>query len=194
VKSLQGGWVGIKGTDTMIILFMGNACSIALNSQQVAGTWSVQGNRLDMRFQNGKAQSFNFILLGDTLILDGVTLTRQQIPGQQTPQNVNGGGQQQAPQPGGTWQPQATAAPLDGTWGAVTPNGLFIFTFTGNHYFVSVNGMQIEEGTYSVNGDLLIWTVTQGQAAGQTGTHQWRITGNLLIIMTPKGPMQLIRQ
>ena len=147
-QALQGAWAGSNGSDTMLLMFMGNVCGMALNGQQMYGMWSLAGDRLNIRFQNGKTLSYSIAIQGDSLILDGnVRLTRQAMPNQpgggvpggqpvqpQQPQpggwgqpqpgpqpQGSGWGQPQQPQPGGWGQPQPGPQPQGGGWGAPQP-------------------------------------------------------------------------
>ena len=118
VQALQGAWAGSNGSDTMVLMFMGNVCGMALNGQQMYGMWSLAGDRLNIRFQNGKTLSYSVALQGNTLTLDGsIRLTRQAMPNQ--PGGVPGGQpvQPQQPQPGGWGQPQPGPQPQGGGWG-----------------------------------------------------------------------------
>ena len=105
MQALQGAWAGSNGSDTMLLMFMGNICGLSLNGREMYGMWSLSGDRLNMQFQNGKSLSYTVDLRGDSLILDGsVQLTRQAMPGQPGGPAVGGvpGGQ-----PGNPWgQPQ----------------------------------------------------------------------------------------
>jgi hypothetical protein len=179
---LQGAWAGSDGSTSVILMFMGQSCGIAVNNQQMYGTWEVRGGRLDLRFQNGKTLSYAFAVQGDVLILDGsMRLTRQPMPQQ-------GGGQQ----PG--WG-QPAASPLEGIWTAQTPNGLFAFIFHGSQYRCTLNNALIEEGTFTLSGNQLHYAVTRGQNPGQRGVNTWQIQGSVLTIITPNGGgMQLFRQ
>jgi hypothetical protein len=83
VQALQGAWFSTNGKETMLIIFQGNTVGFAVNQNPVYGTWSAQGDRLKLSFQNGKSLEFQFAVQGDTLILNGaLRLTRQQIPQQ----------------------------------------------------------------------------------------------------------------
>ena len=118
VQALQGAWACSNGSDTMLLMFMGNVCGMALNNQQMYGMWSLAGDRLNIQLQNGKQVSYSVAIQGNSLILDGsIHLTRQAMPNQPggVP-NVQPGGQP-GPQSGGTWggQPQQ---PQGGSWGA----------------------------------------------------------------------------
>ena len=182
VQLLQGAWAGSNGSTSVILMFMGRSCGIAVNNQQLYGTWEAQGGRLNMRFQSGKTLSYAFAVQGDVLILDGsMRLTRQPMPQQ-------GGGQQ----PG--WG-QPAASPLEGIWTAQTPNGLFAFIFHGSQYRCTLNNALIEEGTFTLSGNQLHYAVTRGQNPGQRGVNTWQIQGSVLTIITPNGGgMQLFRQ
>jgi hypothetical protein len=140
------------------------------------------GGRLNLRFQDGKTLSYAFALQGDVLILDGnMRLTRQPMPQQ-------GGAQQ----PG--WG-QPAAGPLEGVWAAQTQSGVFVFIVRGSRYRCTLNDTPVEEGTFTLNGSRMHYTVTQGQNAGQQGVNTWQIQGNVLIIMASNGgSMQFVRR
>ena len=118
MQALQGAWAGSNGSDTMVLMFMGNVCGMALNNQQMYGMWSLAGDRLNIQFQNGKKVSYGIAIQGNTLTLDGsIRLTRQAMPNQPGG-GVPGGqpvGQPQQQQPGGWGQPQQQPQP--GSWG-----------------------------------------------------------------------------
>ena len=126
-QALQGIWSGSNGQDMMILMFQGNACALGLNGQQMAGVYSLSGNRLFMQFQNGRSISYALGLEGDTLVLDGsVRLARQNAPAFSQPSwgagsgaqpgGTWGGGSNDA-QPGGSWGGGSNGAPQGGTWG-----------------------------------------------------------------------------
>ena len=140
-QNLQGSWFGTNGKDSMLLIFMNNMVGMALNGQQIYGNFTVNGNQLVMRFQNGKSLSYNMNLNGDVLVLDNsITLNRQQAGSNpQIPQSDNGtriyqdgqtrddsqsqnnggwGGGSQGQSSGG-WggSDNSGGAPKNGTWG-----------------------------------------------------------------------------
>ncbi len=179
-QALQGAWMGTDGRQTLLIIFQGNNCGFALNNQQTFGAWSVQGDRLNLSFQNGKSVSYQFVLSGNTLILDGtIRLQRQNMPAQ-----GGGTGPVSAPVPG----PSASACPVEGDWVMDLPNGQqAMMRFRGSTYTFLVGGQQLEAGTFYCQGDKLHYTVTQGAQAGTSGTNTIVMQGSRLSIIPPNG-------
>ena len=116
-QNLQGSWFGTNGKDSMLLIFMNNMVGMALNGQQIYGNFTVNGNQLVMRFQNGKSLSYNMNLNGDVLVLDNsITLNRQQAGSNpQIPQSDNGTSIYQDGQTRGDFQSQN-----NGGWGGGT--------------------------------------------------------------------------
>ena len=122
VQALQGAWFAANGQETLLIIFQGNTVGFALNQQPLYGTWSAQGDRLMLSFQNGKTATYQFSIQGDTLILDGnLRLKRQQMPQQgAAPQPASpypAPAPAPAPQPASPYPapaPQPGAAPYPG--------------------------------------------------------------------------------
>ncbi len=190
VQQLQGAWFGQNGDKKMLLIFQGSNCGLALNQMQTYGVWSVQGNRINMSFQNGKQTSFQFVLNGNSLILDGtVYLTRQQMPQQGA--GVPGGGPgvatpapapQPVPQPG-----YAPATMLEGSWVTNLPAGQGVMTFRGNQYNFTLNGQMIEAGTFSLGPGVLNYTVTMGQSMGMSGQNSIVVQGSQFVMTNPSG-------
>ena len=99
---LQGAWYGTNGKDVMMLVFMNNMVGLNLNNQQVYGNFSVQGNTLNMQFQNGKSLSYTLTFNNpNEIVLDGsVVLKRQNL-------NAQGPGTQQGSTQGGNQNGQS---------------------------------------------------------------------------------------
>ncbi|MCR5085545.1 MAG: lipocalin family protein [Succinivibrionaceae bacterium] len=117
MQDLQGAWMGSGNGHTMGLLFDGQTCGFIYDNMQKMGTFIVNGNQLNMSFQDGSSVNFTISLSGNTLVLDGnVTLTRTQLPqgggqGQSGGWGNNGGGQGQSGGWGNNGQDQ------NGGWG-----------------------------------------------------------------------------
>ena len=194
-QSLEGAWIVSDGKTTVIMMFQNGICGMNVNGRQFYGPYTVQGNQLNVQFQNAQALNVGFAVEGDRLRLsDGTVLMRQPLPN--TP--VGSPGTPAAPQqqnPGGWGQPpvqqplpSANATPLEGVWGTQLPNGMTIeFVFQGNQYRVLTNGQQTETGMFTLDGNRLAYTTTSGQAAGQKGINSWQINGNMLFLTMQNG-------
>ncbi len=158
-QNLQGSWFGTNGKDTMMLIFMNNMVGMALNGQQIYGNFSVNGNQLLMRFQNGKSLSYTMNLNGDVLILDNsITLNRQmqnQVPNNQYPQNTNNGGTQGSGEGWGGSQSQT-----NGGWGNTQGQS------SGGWGGGDSSGGAPKGGTWG------------GNDTGATGNNQWGSQGN----------------
>ena len=197
-QALTGMWMGQFNGQMFVMIFMDNGmCGLGINNQQFYGNYTVQGSYLHMQMQNGQTLDVEFSVQGDTLqFSDGTVLKRQQMPaGQPQAQQPGPWGQAPQGQPNSAGMQPAGTSPLEGTWSAQTPNGMFVFEFRGNQYRAVVNGMQIEAGMFQLNGNRLHYQVTQGQNTGQQGVNTWQIHNNVLILFTQNGgSMQLMRQ
>ncbi|MBQ7608841.1 MAG: hypothetical protein IJU76_12880 [Desulfovibrionaceae bacterium] len=167
-ENLQGTWTGSNGRDTMTLQFMGNSCVFGFNGQVVNGMYQVQGNQLAMNLQNGKTISFYAVLEGNTLVLDGSVRLTRTAPMTPFPGNM----------------PSSQPFSLDGLWSTQIPQGVLSFRFQGNQYQQLVNGQVLEAGTFMCHPDgTFIYSVTQGQAAGQQGQNRLIMNGPQSFIM-----------
>lgn len=189
-QALQGSWMGTDGQKTLILMFNGNNCALALNGLQMPGVWNLAGNRLTIRFQNGQSLSYSVALQGGTLILDGnLRLMRTGGTGPNVapptgyPQNGIGPNSFPPTSPG-----PAAYSPLEGTWSVQIPQGTRSFRFTGNRYAQLLNGQVVEEGEFQYSPDgRFQFRVTGGQYAGQTGEDRITISGNSITVAWPDG-------
>ncbi|SFS89682.1 hypothetical protein SAMN02910357_02454 [Succinivibrio dextrinosolvens] len=191
-QDLQGSWFGTNGKDSMMLIFMNNMVGLALNNQQIYGNYTVNGNQLNMQFQNGKSLSYTMKLNGDVLILDNITLHRHNM--QQPQNNPNNGGwgnsqvqndstntypQQSTPQSSGGWgggntnngMPQNNGAPQGGSWGGndVAPqnNGYGANALTGRWSSMTPQG----EFAFQFSNNQYVCFVNNQQI--ETGTYQY---------------------
>ena len=193
-QMLQGAWFGQNGQKQMLLIIQGNTCGMALNGQQKYGVWSVQGDKFNMSFQDGKQVTFQFVLSGDELILDQtVRLRRQNMP---NIGGVPGTSVQPPPAPDPAPVPQPVqpspgvgATPLEGSWVTTLPMGQGVMAFRGNQYTFSLNGQMVEAGTFTLGQGVLNYTVTMGQMAGSSGQNRLVIQGNQFAMTTPAGQM-----
>ena len=185
-SSIEGAWVAQQGQDIMILVFMNGICGLTLNQNQAYGPYTLTGNHLHVRFNTGKNFDAEISVNGDTLVVNGTSLRRHQMPnvsGQPMPQ-----GNPPSVQPQNQPMPGFGSTPLEGSWATVLPNGAqMTFVFRGNQYTALINGMQSETGTFRLNGNRLEYTVTSGQMAGQSGVNMWKVENNMLTMTLPNG-------
>ena len=86
-QQLQGSWMASNGDVTVGIIFMNNMMGLNYNGATKYGTFTIEGSKLTMHVQDGQVQTWNFSLQGNQLNLDGMILTRVNLPGG----NNNGG-------------------------------------------------------------------------------------------------------
>ena len=195
-QALQGALAANDGKRVLIMMFSNGICGLMFNGQQCYGPYTVQGNRLHIRFNNGQSIDVTFSVQGNTLrFSDGTVLVRQQMPNAPAASPIPGGAQQ----PGGIGTPQpmppvtppassGNTTPLEGVWSTQLPNGAqVVFIFMGNRYRVLTNGQPTEEGTFTLNGNRLEYVTTAGQAAGQRGANTWQCNGVVLVMTLPHG-------
>ncbi|MBQ7585344.1 MAG: hypothetical protein IJU40_03745, partial [Desulfovibrionaceae bacterium] len=170
-SSLEGAWVASDGQNMIIFMFMNGVCGLTINGQQFFGYYNLQGQTLNIQFNNGKKLTVNFTIEGEYLkFSDGTTLKRQNMPS--PPVN-------HAP---------ASFSPLEGKWGCQLANGVHLnFVFQGNQYFVLGNNQLSEAGTFNLQGNNLEYTITQGPNQGQRGVNTFTIEGQILILTLPNG-------
>ena len=213
-QQLQGSWMASNGDVTVGIIFMNNMMGLNYNGATKYGTFTIEGSKLTMHVQDGQVQTWNFSLQGNQLNLDGMILTRVNLPGGNgMPDNNgwgggnnnggawgNGGNNGGAPK-GGTWDgdpnnpatvPPANggaATPVDGRWVLNTPQGLLVYLLQNNNYIVTLNNQQIETGRYEFNpaSHDFRYQILSGQNQGMTGTHKVYVQGNQLMFVAPNG-------
>jgi len=86
-QQLQGSWMASNGDVTVGIIFMNNMMGLNYNGATKYGTFTIEDSKLTMHVQDGQVQTWNFSLQGNQLNLDGMILTRVNLPGG----NNNGG-------------------------------------------------------------------------------------------------------
>ena len=171
---LQGGWVGNRGRDSVVFLFMHNVCGMAMNNATLYGVWHTQGRTLHLDLQNGQSLDFSYVVRGDSLVLDNeIRLTRYPLRTQ-----AAGGADR------GGIAGFGGAGPLEGVWEMVTPQGRAQFVFTGHDYVYRLNGREIEAGTFVYRNGVISYTITHGASAGRRGEHRAEIQGSTLILRT----------
>ncbi|MBQ7608839.1 MAG: hypothetical protein IJU76_12870 [Desulfovibrionaceae bacterium] len=178
---LEGCWVCQSGQNVLIMIFMNGMCGITANGQQIYGPYSVSGSTLFVQFANGKTLNVTFSLSGNQLTLsNGLVLQRQTLPAQA-----------QQGMPAGVY---SSTSPLEGSWRTRLPNGVtVVFVFKGNQYAVLANGQMTEQGNFTLQGNRLEYTITQGQAMGQKGVNTIQMQGAGFIMILPNG-MQIAFQ
>lgn len=221
---LDGAWAASDGKDSIIILFKGNACCIAINSNQICGTYTAANGNLSIQLQNGSTNNFTYRVQGNQLILNnGATvLIRQQMPAQQgggwgnspAPQGGSGGGWGGSPAPqGGNWggnpAPQGGSggnwggapAPqgptmLEGCWASINMPFPAMFCFQGNRYMFRANSNPPSEetGTFVLQGNQLHYTIMTGSSAGRRGTNTVYVQNNVLTMQFPNGSVAYYRK
>lgn len=194
---LQGAWVGRRGQDELVLVFMHNVCAMGMNSQELYGLWRTRGHSLQLRLEKDKVLDFHYELSGNTLVLDhDIRLVR-----------YTGKSQERAPIPGFGDQGQrsrdtgfddfarAAKTPLEGSWVSPTAQGDARFVFHGNKYQFFLKGRKIESGDFSFRNNILSYHITGGTGVGRNGEHRALIRDNTLIISSPNGEtMQFMRQ
>ena len=194
---LQGAWVGRRGPDELVLVFMHNVCAMGMNSQELYGLWRTRGKSLQLRLEKDKVLDFHYELAGNTLILDhDIRLVR-----------YTGKKQERAPIPGfGDVAPRsrdtvfddfarAAKTPLEGSWVSPTAQGDARFVFHGNKYQFFLKGRNVESGDFTFRNNVLSYQITGGTGIGRRGEHRALLKGNTLLISSPNGEtMQFMRQ
>ena len=91
-QQLQGSWMASNGDVTVGIIFMNNMMGLNYNGATKYGTFTIEGSKLTMHVQDGQVQTWNFSLQGNQLNLDGMILTRVNLPGGNGMPDNNGWG------------------------------------------------------------------------------------------------------
>ena len=191
---LQGAWIGSRGRDSLVLVFMNNVCAMGMNAEELYGLWSVHGNTLSLRLERDKVLDFTYALRGDTLILDrDIRLERYPLRSQK--EVIPGFGDSSPHHPrNNDFGPSSSdfsgfggGAPIDGAWVSRTSQGEAQFVFSGSEYTFYLKGREVEGGRFSYKKNQLHYTITRGAGAGKSGQHKAVLKGDTLQITSSNG-------
>ena len=185
---LQGAWVGQRGQDWLVLVFMHNVCAMGMNNQELYGLWRTRGRRLQLRLEKDKVLDFDYQLSGNTLILDHDIRLQRYTDNRHERASIPGFGDQPRRNSGiddifGT----GARTVLEGSWVSHTNQGEARFVFRGNTYQFFLNGRNIESGIFSFTNNVLSYEITAGTGVGNRGEHRALIRDNTLLISSQSG-------